>query len=339
MPTVVTRELIDQMLDMHKRGMTCVSIAKELNIGKTTVNKYIKIYGEDIVNTDKFTVDFVDKMFKEYQSGKTIAQLAKENKVSASSLSNYIYRKKVESQKATKTAEPKTVEPKATETKVEKPKTIEHETTKTKVEKPKTIEPETTETKVVKPKTVEPETTETSENILVPREEENAFEPSFKDLIKNLKEKKEIEKSETSNTESVDKSQLKSVEHTEDLSKRKTLIDEFLHDEKQVDIMVRLYQTGTSLSEIARLTGLGRTTVTRKIYERIGIANKKLSVQSAKETPKPRGSVSVAIKPWSLEEKIEYCNKQYGEGRWRFLTKEEVMNYLKEDGLVKGLVK
>lgn len=300
MPTVVTRELIDKMLDMHKRGMTCVSIAKELNIGKTTVNKYINIYGDDIVNTEKFTVDFVDRMFKEYQSGKRIAQLAKENKVSASSLSNYIYRKKVELEDKGK--EPKEIKSKE----VKEPKEIKSKD----VKEPKEIKSEK------------------------PKEKSNS-EPSFKDLVKNLKEKKD--KESTSKESEVDKSQLKTVERTEDLSKRKTLIDEFLHDEKQVDIMVRLYQTGTSLSEIARLTGLGRPTITRKIYERIGIANKKLSVQSAKETPKPRGSVSVAIKPWSLEDKIEYCNNRYGEGRWRFLTKEEVMNYLKEDGFVKGL--
>lgn len=335
MPTVVTRELIDKMLDMHKRGMTCVSIAKELNIGKTTVNKYINIYGEDIVNTDKFTVDFVDRMFKEYQSGKRIAQLAKENKVSASSLSNYIYRKKVElEEKGKETESNKASKSKVVETakssKAEKPKEVE--TTKpSKAEK--------SELKDVKSKEVD------TDNAI--KEKPNS-EPSFKDLVKNLKEKKDKEvsnkesevkeKESTSKEPGVDKSQLKTVEHTEDLSKRKTLIDEFLQDEKQVDIMVRLYQTGTSLSEIARLTGLGRPTITRKIYERIGIANKKLSVQSAKDTPKPRGSVSVAIKPWSLEDKIEYCNKRYGDGRWRFLTKEEVMNYLKEDGFVKGLV-
>lgn len=341
MPTVVTRELIDKMLDMHKRGMTCVSIAKELNIGKTTVNKYINIYGEDIVNTDKFTVDFVDRMFKEYQSGKRIAQLAKENKVSASSLSNYIYRKKVELEEkgkepeSNKASKSKVVET-AKSSKAEKPKEVE--TTKPiKAEKPKEIKSEKSELKDVKSKEVD------TDNAI--KEKPNS-EPSFKDLVKNLKEKKENEvtskepevkdKESTSKEQEVDKSQLKTVERTEDLSKRKTLIDEFLHDEKQVDIMVRLYQTGTSLSEIARLTGLGRPTITRKIYERIGIANKKLSVQSAKDTPKPRGSVSVAIKPWSLEDKIEYCNKRYGDGRWRFLTKEEVMNYLKEDGFVKG---
>ena len=102
MPTVITQELIDQILKMHKSGMTGVSIAKQLGIGKTTVNKYIRIYSDDykVVNTDKFTNDFVDRMTQEYKEGKTVNELATKYHVSASSLATYIYRnvKGVESQ-------------------------------------------------------------------------------------------------------------------------------------------------------------------------------------------------------------------------------------------------
>lgn len=90
---IITQDIIDSILRLHKEGKSCTVIAKELGIGKTSVTKYIRIYDEDSnISTDKFTQELIDKLTKEYKNGKSIKQLAKENNLSASSLSAYIYR-------------------------------------------------------------------------------------------------------------------------------------------------------------------------------------------------------------------------------------------------------
>ena len=262
MPTVITQELIDQILKMHKSGMTGVSIAKQLGIGKTTANKYIRIYSDDykVVNTDKFTNDFVDRMTQEYKAGKTVNELATKYHVSASSLATYIYRnvKGVESQG--------------------KKVTSKKENTLDKV-------------------------SEKKENTL-----DNVSDSNI---------------SETT---------VQQVPLTDDYNKRRNLVEEYLQEERNIDIMVSLFKTGTSLTKIAKLTSLSRSTVTRAIYERLGLKQQPV----IKRDIKPKDAIVVAIKKpvWTLEDKIAYCNDKYGEGKWRFLTKEEVLEYLKADGII-----
>lgn len=261
MPTVITQELIDKILKMHKNGMTGVSIAKQLGIGKTTVNKYIRIYSDDyeVVNTDKFTNDFVDRMTQEYKAGKTIKELATKYNVSASSLAAYIYRN------------------------VKGAKSQEKEVTSKRKK-------EISETKVLEP---------TAEEI-----------------------------SETKVLEST----VQQVPVIEDYNKRRNIIEEYLQEEKNIDIMVSLFKTGTSLTKIAKLTGLSRGTVTRAIYGRLGLKQQPV----IKRDVKPKDAIVVAIKKpvWTLEDKIAYCNDKYGDGKWRFLTKEEVLEYFKADGII-----
>ena len=262
MPTVITQELIDQILKMHKSGMTGVSIAKQLGIGKTTANKYIRIYSDDykVVNTDKFTNDFVDRMTQEYKAGKTVNELATKYHVSASSLATYIYRnvKGVESQGKKVTSK-----------------------------------------------------------------KENTLD--------KVSEKKENTKDNVSDS-NISETTVQQVPLTDDYNKRRNLVEEYLQEERNIDIMVSLFKTGTSLTKIAKLTGLSRSTVTRAIYERLGLKQQPV----IKRDIKPKDAIVVAIKKpvWTLEDKIAYCNEKYGEGKWRFLTKEEVLEYFKADGII-----
>ena len=262
MPTVITQELIDQILKMHKSGMTGVSIAKQLGIGKTTVNKYIRIYSDDykVVNTDKFTNDFVDRMTQEYKAGKTVNELATKYHVSASSLATYIYRnvKGVESQGKKVTSK-----------------------------------------------------------------KENTLD--------KVSEKKENTKDNISDS-NISETTVQQVPLTDDYNKRRNLVEEYLQEERNIDIMVSLFKTGTSLTKIAKLTGLSRSTVTRAIYERLGLKQQPV----IKRDIKPKDAIVVAVKKpvWTLEDKIAYCNEKYGEGKWRFLTKEEVLEYFKADGII-----
>ena len=262
MPTVITQELIDQILKMHKSGMTGVSIAKQLGIGKTTANKYIRIYSDDykVVNTDKFTNDFVDRMTQEYKAGKTVNELATKYHVSASSLATYIYRnvKGVESQGKKVTSK-----------------------------------------------------------------KENTLD--------KVSEKKENTKDNVSDS-NISETTVQQVPLTDDYNKRRNLVEEYLQEERNIDIMVSLFKTGTSLTKIAKLTGLSRSTVTRAIYERLGLKQQPV----IKRDIKPKDAIVVAVKKpvWTLEDKIAYCNEKYGEGKWRFLTKEEVLEYFKADGII-----
>ena len=273
MPTIITQELIDQILKMHKSGMTGVSIAKQLGIGKTTVNKYIRIYSDDykVVNTDKFTNDFVDRMTQEYKAGKTVNELATKYHVSASSLATYIYRnvKGVESQG--------------------KKVTSKKENTLDKVSEKK----------------------------------ENTLD--------KVSEKKENTNDNVSDS-NISETTVQQVPLTDDYNKRRNLVEEYLQEERNIDIMVSLFKTGTSLTKIAKLTGLSRSTVTRAIYERLGLKQQPV----IKRDIKPKDAIVVAIKKpvWTLEDKIAYCNEKYGEGKWRFLTKEEVLEYFKADGII-----
>ena len=273
MPTIITQELIDQILKMHKSGMTGVSIAKQLGIGKTTVNKYIRIYSDDykVVNTDKFTNDFVDRMTQEYKAGKTVNELATKYHVSASSLATYIYRnvKGVESQG--------------------KKVTSKKENTLDKVSEKK----------------------------------ENTLD--------KVSEKKENTNDNVSDS-NISETTVQQVPLTDDYNKRRNLVEEYLQEERNIDIMVSLFKTGTSLTKIAKLTGLSRSTVTRAIYERLGLKQHPV----IKRDIKPKDAIVVAIKKpvWTLEDKIAYCNEKYGEGKWRFLTKEEVLEYFKADGII-----
>ena len=275
MPTVITQELIDQILKMHKSGMTGVSIAKQLGIGKTTVNKYIRIYSDDykVVNTDKFTNDFVDRMTQEYKAGKTVNELATKYHVSASSLATYIYRnvKGVESQGKKVTS---------------------------KKEKDNTL---------------------------------NKVSEKKENTLDKVSEKKEntLDKVSESN---ISETTVQQVPLTDDYNKRRNLVEEYLQEERNIDIMVSLFKTGTSLTKIAKLTGLSRSTVTRAIYERLGLKQHPV----IKRDIKPKDAIVVAIKKpvWTLEDKIAYCNEKYGEGKWRFLTKEEVLEYFKADGII-----
>ena len=286
MPTVITQELIDQILKMHKSGMTGVSIAKQLGIGKTTVNKYIRIYSDDykVVNTDKFTNDFVDRMTQEYKAGKTVNELATKYHVSASSLATYIYRnvKGVESQGKKVTS---------------------------KKEKDNTLN----------------KVSEKKENTLdkVSEKKENTLD--------KVSEKKENTKDNVSDS-NISETTVQQVPLTDDYNKRRNLVEEYLQEERNIDIMVSLFKTGTSLTKIAKLTGLSRSTVTRAIYERLGLKQQPV----IKRDIKPKDAIVVAIKKpvWTLEDKIAYCNEKYGEGKWRFLTKEEVLEYLKADGII-----
>lgn len=262
MPTIITQELIDQILKMHKSGMTGVSIAKQLGIGKTTANKYIRIYSDDykVVNTDKFTNDFVDRMTQEYKAGKTVNELATKYHVSASSLATYIYRnvKGVESQGKKVTSK-----------------------------------------------------------------KENTLD--------KVSEKKENTNDNISDS-NISETTVQQVPLTDDYNKRRNLVEEYLQEERNIDIMVSLFKTGTSLTKIAKLTGLSRSTVTRAIYERLGLKQHPV----IKRDIKPKDAIVVAIKKpvWTLEDKIAYCNEKYGEGKWRFLTKEEVLEYFKADGII-----
>ena len=284
MPTVITQELIDQILKMHKSGMTGVSIAKQLGIGKTTVNKYIRIYSDDykVVNTDKFTNDFVDRMTQEYKEGKTVNELATKYHVSASSLATYIYRnvKGVESQG--------------------KKVTSKKENTLDKVSEKK----EDTLNKV----------SEKKENTL-----------------DKVTEKKENTKDNISDS-NISETTVQQVPLTDDYNKRRNLVEEYLQEERNIDIMVSLFKTGTSLTKIAKLTGLSRSTVTRAIYDRLGLKQHPV----IKRDIKPKDAIVVAVKKpvWTLEDKIAYCNEKYGEGKWRFPTKEEVLEYFKADGII-----
>ena len=286
MPTVITQELIDQILKMHKSGMTGVSIAKQLGIGKTTVNKYIRIYSDDykVVNTDKFTNDFVDRMTQEYKAGKTVNELATKYHVSASSLATYIYRnvKGVESQGKKVTS---------------------------KKEKDNTLN----------------KVSEKKENTLdkVSEKKENT--------LNKVSEKKENTKDNVSES-NISETTVQQIPLTDDYNKRRNLVEEYLQEERNIDIMVSLFKTGTSLTKIAKLTGLSRSTVTRAIYERLGLKQQPV----IKRDIKPKDAIVVAIKKpvWTLEDKIAYCNEKYGEGKWRFLTKEEVLEYFKADGII-----
>ena len=273
MPTVITQELIDQILKMHKSGMTGVSIAKQLGIGKTTVNKYIRIYSDDykVVNTDKFTNDFVDRMTQEYKAGKTVNELATKYHVSASSLATYIYRnvKGVESQGKKVTSK--------------------------------------------------------KENTL------NKVSEKKENTLDKVSEKKENTKDNISDS-NISETTVQQVPLTDDYNKRRNLVEEYLQEERNIDIMVSLFKTGTSLTKIAKLTGLSRSTVTRAIYERLGLKQQPV----IKRDIKPKDAIVVAVKKpvWTLEDKIAYCNEKYGEGKWRFLTKEEVLEYFKADGII-----
>ena len=297
MPTVITQELIDQILKMHKSGMTGVSIAKQLGIGKTTVNKYIRIYSDDykVVNTDKFTNDFVDRMTQEYKAGKTVNELATKYHVSASSLATYIYRnvKGVESQGKKVTS------------KKEKDNTLN------KVSEKK----ENTLNKV----------SEKKENTLDKGSEKK------ENTLDKVSEKKENTKDNISDS-NISETTVQQVPLTDDYNKRRNLVEEYLQEERNIDIMVSLFKTGTSLTKIAKLTGLSRSTVTRAIYERLGLKQQPV----IKRDIKPKDAIVVAIKKpvWTLEDKIAYCNEKYGEGKWRFLTKEEVLEYFKADGII-----
>ena len=275
MPTVITQELIDQILKMHKSGMTGVSIAKQLGIGKTTANKYIRIYSDDykVVNTDKFTNDFVDRMTQEYKAGKTVNELATKYHVSASSLATYIYRnvKGVESQGKKVTS---------------------------KKEKDNTL---------------------------------NKVSEKKENTLNKVSEKKENTKDNVSDS-NISETTVQQVPLTDDYNKRRNLVEEYLQEERNIDIMVSLFKTGTSLTKIAKLTGLSRSTVTRAIYERLGLKQQPV----IKRDIKPKDAIVVAVKKpvWTLEDKIAYCNEKYGEGKWRFLTKEEVLEYFKADGII-----
>ena len=275
MPTVITQELIDQILKMHKSGMTGVSIAKQLGIGKTTANKYIRIYSDDykVVNTDKFTNDFVDRMTQEYKAGKTVNELATKYHVSASSLATYIYRnvKGVESQGKKVTS---------------------------KKEKDNTL---------------------------------NKVSEKKENTLDKVSEKKENTKDNISDS-NISETTVQQVPLTDDYNKRRNLVEEYLQEERNIDIMVSLFKTGTSLTKIAKLTGLSRSTVTRAIYERLGLKQQPV----IKRDIKPKDAIVVAVKKpvWTLEDKIAYCNEKYGEGKWRFLTKEEVLEYFKADGII-----
>ena len=284
MPTIITQELIDQILKMHKSGMTGVSIAKQLGIGKTTANKYIRIYSDDykVVNTDKFTNDFVDRMTQEYKAGKTVNELATKYHVSASSLATYIYRnvKGVESQG--------------------KKVTSKKENTLDKVSEKKE---------------------NTKDNVSEKKE----------NTLDKVSEKKENTNDNISDN-NISETTVQQVPLTDDYNKRRNLVEEYLQEERNIDIMVSLFKTGTSLTKIAKLTGLSRSTVTRAIYERLGLKQHPV----IKRDIKPKDAIVVAIKKpvWTLEDKIAYCNEKYGEGKWRFLTKEEVLEYFKADGII-----
>ena len=275
MPTIITQELIDQILKMHKSGMTGVSIAKQLGIGKTTANKYIRRYSDDykVVNTDKFTNDFVDRMTQEYKAGKTVNELATKYHVSASSLATYIYRnvKGVESQGKKVTS---------------------------KKEKDNTL---------------------------------NKVSEKKENTLNKVSEKKENTKDNVSDS-NISQTTVQQVPLTDDYNKRRNLVEEYLQEERNIDIMVSLFKTGTSLTKIAKLTGLSRSTVTRAIYERLGLKQQPV----IKRDIKPKDAIVVAVKKpvWTLEDKIAYCNEKYGEGKWRFLTKEEVLEYFKADGII-----
>lgn len=284
MPTIITQELIDQILKMHKSGMTGVSIAKQLGIGKTTANKYIRIYSDDykVVNTDKFTNDFVDRMTQEYKAGKTVNELATKYHVSASSLATYIYRnvKGVESQG--------------------KKVTSKKENTLDKVSEKKE---------------------NTKDNVSEKKE----------NTLDRASEKKENTNDNVSDN-NISETTIQQVPLTDDYNKRRNLVEEYLQEERNIDIMVSLFKTGTSLTKIAKLTGLSRSTVTRAIYERLGLKQHPV----IKRDIKPKDAIVVAVKKpvWTLEDKIAYCNEKYGEGKWRFLTKEEVLEYFKADGII-----
>lgn len=284
MPTVITQELIDQILKMHKSGMTGVSIAKQLGIGKTTVNKYIRIYSDDykVVNTDKFTNDFVDRMTQEYKAGKTVNELATKYHVSASSLATYIYRnvKGVESQGKKVTSK--------------KENNLDN-------------------------------VSEKKENTL------NKVSEKKENTLDRVSEKKENTNDNVSDS-NISETTVQQVPLTDDYNKRRNLVEEYLQEERNIDIMVSLFKTGTSLTKIAKLTGLSRSTVTRAIYERLGLKQHPV----IKRDIKPKDAIVVAVKKpvWTLEDKIAYCNEKYGEGKWRFLTKEEVLEYFKADGII-----
>lgn len=276
---IITQDIIDSILRLHKEGKSCTVIAKELGIGKTSVTKYIRIYDEDSnISTDKFTQELIDKLTKEYKNGKSIKQLSKENNLSASSLSAYIYRNV---------------------------RNIDNNINK-----------------------------DNNNNVFEPIEVKSEFSDKVS-VDKDKKIEKQLDIKEVNNKEK----NLSSEIDKNDISKQDTdkvdIVSNSIKEEKLIDRMVALYRTGHSLTEISKEVGMSRSAVTRRVYKRLGItSNKRFVVQKKVDTPEPIDSVVIATKKWTLEDKIDYCNKKYGEGKWRFLTKKEVLDLLKTDGII-----
>ena len=61
---------------------------------------------------------------------------------------------------------------------------------------------------------------------------------------------------------------------------------------------------------------------------------KKMSISDKEFAQLMKAMKKVKLPEVSLEEKIEYCNKKYGEGRWYFMTREEIKDQLREDGIL-----
>lgn len=276
---IITQDIIDSILRLHKEGKSCTVIAKELGIGKTSVTKYIRIYDEDSnISTDKFTQELIDKLTKEYKNGKSIKQLAKENNLSASSLSAYIYRNV---------------------------RNIDNNINK-----------------------------DNNNNVFEPIEVKSEFSDKVS-VDKDKKIEKQLDIKEVNNKEKNLSSEIDKTDISKQDTDKVDIVSNSIKEEKLIDRMVALYRIGHSLTEISKEVGMSRSAVTRRVYKRLGItSNKRFIVQKKVDTPEPIDSVVIATKKWTLEDKIDYCNKKYGEGKWRFLTKKEVLDLLKTDGII-----
>lgn len=100
-----------------------------------------------------------------------------------------------------------------------------------------------------------------------------------------------------------------------------------------------------SISKCAKELGVNQATLNKYLVrEGLKTGSKQSDVPDLMDSLKPKPvieekKVEKSKKPsskkkeksFTLEDKIAYCNKKYGVGRWRFLDKDELLEMLIED--------
>ena len=85
--TIITEEIITKICKLYKNGMSQQEIAKELDLGKGTVNKYLKLNN---IDTSYIKKDIGNEIIQKYLDGVKISHLSKEYGYKDSTISKYL---------------------------------------------------------------------------------------------------------------------------------------------------------------------------------------------------------------------------------------------------------